>query len=126
RFLELPDRLAAGLVVAAGTLAGLVTERLVVRPLANRPKVTVLVATAAIATILIPLELMIGGVKTFPARPAFENGVSVGGVKLISKLGPSIFGVRVSPQLLLIIVALIAIGVALAWFFGRTDLGLAT
>src|SRR5947209_6830213 len=126
KVLNLPYLLAALLGLAAGTLAGLLTERLVVRPLANRPKVTVLVATAAIATILIPLELMIGGVKTFPARPAFSNGVSVGGVKLISKLGPSVFGVRVSPQLLLIMVALIVIGLVLAWFFGRTDLGLAT
>src|SRR5436305_1525635 len=124
--LDLPYLLAALLGVAAGTIAGLLTERLVVRPLSNRPKVTVLVATAAIATIAIPLELMIGGVKTFPARPAFQNGVSIGGVKIISKLGPSIFGVRVSAQLLLIMVALIAIGVLLVWFFGRTDLGLAT
>jgi branched-chain amino acid transport system permease protein len=126
KVLGLPYILAAVLGVAAGTLAGLLTERLVVRPLSNRPKVTVLVATAAVATIAIPIELMIGGVKTFPARPAFENGVSVGGVKIISKLGPSIFGVRVSPQLLLIMVSLIAIGVLLVWFFGRTDLGLAT
>src|SRR5438105_1155467 len=124
--LDLPYLLAALLGVAAGTIAGLLTERLVVRPLSNRPKVTVLVATAAIATIAIPIELMIGGVKTFPARPAFTNGVSVGGVKLVSKLGPSVFGVRVSPQLLLIMVTLIAAGLVLAWFFGRTDLGLAT
>ena len=123
---HLPYLLAALLGVAAGTVFGLLTERLVVRPLSNRPKVTVLVATAAIATIAIPIELMIGGVKTFPARPAFTDGVSVGGVKLVSKLGPSIFGVRVSPQLLLIMVALIAAGLLLAWFFGRTDLGLAT
>jgi len=124
--LDLPYLLAALLGVAAGTIAGLLTERLVVRPLSNRPKVTVLVATAAIATILIPLELMIGGVKTFPARPAFQHGVTLGGVKLVSQLGPSVFGVRVSPQLLLIIVTLIVVGLVLAWFFGRTDLGLAT
>lgn len=126
KILDLPYILAAVVGVAAGTVAGLLTERLVVRPLSDRPKVTVLVATAAVATIAIPLELMIGGVKTFPAKPAFENGVSIAGVKLISKLGPSVFGVRVSPQLLLIIVSLIAIAVLLVWFFGRTDLGLAT
>jgi len=126
KVLDLPYVLAAILGVAAGTAFGLLTERLVVRPLADRPKVTVLVATAAIATIAIPLELMIGGVKTFPARLAFENGVSVGGVRVISKLGPSVFGVRVSAQLLLIMVSLIVIGLILVWFFGRTDLGLAT
>src|SRR5947209_16608735 len=115
--LNLPYILAAVLGIAAGTLAGLLTERLVVRPLSDRPKVTVLVATAAVATIAIPIELMIGGVKTFPARPAFQNGVSVAGMKIISKLGPSIFGVRVSPQLLLIMVALIVAALLLAWFF---------
>jgi len=124
--LHLPYLAAALIGVAAGTVAGLVVERLVVRPLSNRPKVTVLVATAAVATILIPVELMIGGVKTFPARPAFTNGVSVGGVKVISNLGPSVLGVRVSPQLLLILVTLIVAAIVLAWFFGRTDLGLAT
>ena len=118
--LHLPYILAAVVGVAAGTLAGLLTERLVVRPLSDRPKVTVLVATAAIATIAIPLELMIGGVKTFPARPAFENGVSIAGVKIISKLGPSVFGVRVSPQLLLIMVALIAaVIIAAVVFLGQ-------
>src|SRR5438132_4774654 len=124
--LHLPYLAAALIGVAAGTVAGLVVERLVVRPLANRPKVTVLVATAAVATIAIPVELMVGGAKTFPARPAFTNGVSVGGVKVISNLGPSVLGVRVSPQLLLILVTLIVAAVVLAWFFGRTDLGLAT
>src|SRR5437870_4658127 len=113
KVLDLPYLLAALLGVAAGTVFGLLTERFVVRPLSNRPKVTVLVATAAIATIAIPIELMIGGVKTFPARPAFANGVSVGGVKLISRVGPSVFGVRVSPQLLLIMVTLTVVGVIL-------------
>src|SRR5438067_7282631 len=45
--LHLPYLAAALIGVGAGTVAGLVVERLVVRPLANRPKVTVLVATAA-------------------------------------------------------------------------------
>src|SRR3954462_11090382 len=76
--LHLPYLLAALVGVGAGTAFGLLTERLVPRPLADRPKVTVLVAPAAIATIFIPLELMVRGVKTFPARPAFTDGVSVG------------------------------------------------
>src|SRR5207237_10457906 len=60
------------------------------------------------------------------ARPACGNGGGIAGIKIISTPGPSVFGVRVSPQLLLIMVSLIAIGVLLVWFFGRTDLGLAT
>src|SRR4051812_50153557 len=73
KVLGLPYLLAALLGVAAGTLFGLLTERLVGRPLSDRPKVTVLVATAALATIAIPLELMIRGGKTVPARPAVGN-----------------------------------------------------
>src|SRR3954452_1502069 len=46
KVLNLPYLLAAVLGVAAGTLAGLLTERLVVRPLAGRPQGTVLGATA--------------------------------------------------------------------------------
>src|SRR5256885_14494751 len=84
KILGLPYLLAAVLGIAAGTLAGLLTERLVVRPLSNRPKVTVLVATAAIATIAIPLELMIGGGKKVSARPPFENGVGTAVFSIIS------------------------------------------
>jgi branched-chain amino acid transport system permease protein len=101
-----------------GILAGLVTallvERLVVRPLADRPRVTILVATAAVATVLIPLELMIGGVKPFPASPA------------IAGLGIKVLGVYFSPQRAFIVAALVLSGLGLAYFFGRTDLGLAT
>ena len=89
-------------------------ERLVVRPLNDRPKVTVLVATAAVAIVLIPFELMIGKVKPFPARPAIHG------------VGVKILGVYVSPQQMLIMLALALSAIGLAWFFGRTDLGLAT
>jgi branched-chain amino acid transport system permease protein len=85
-----------------------------VRPLADRPRVTILVATAAVATVLIPMELMIGGVKPFPASPA------------IAGLGLKIFDVYFSPQRAFIVAALVLSGLALAYFFGRTDLGLAT
>lgn len=111
---NLPYPLAMVVGVLAGTLVGLLVERLVVRPLSNRPKVTVLVATAAVATILIPLELMIGGVKPFPASPAIEG------------LGVQVFDVYFSPQRMLIVAVLAASGLALGYFFARTDLGLAT
>jgi len=61
---HVPYLLAMASGVAAGAFAGLATERLVVRPLASRPKVTVLVATAAIATALIPAEIIIGRART--------------------------------------------------------------
>src|SRR5947208_6590991 len=43
---NLPYPMAMLVGVLAGLVVGLLTERLVVRPLADRPKVTVLVATA--------------------------------------------------------------------------------
>lgn len=110
----LPYPLAMVVGVVFGTVAGLLTERLVVRPLSDRPKVTLLVATAAIATVLIPLELIVGGVKTFQA-PSFSKA-----------LGPSIFGVHVSAQIFVVILALAVSAVGLALFFAFTDLGLAT
>ena len=106
------------LAMVIGALAGLVTallvERLVVRPLADRPRVTILVANAAVATVLIPVELMIGKVKPYPAAPA------------IAGLGIKLLGVYFSPQRALIVAVLVASGLGLAYFFGRTDLGLAT
>ena len=123
---HLPYPVAMLLGILAGTAAGLLTELLVVRPLATRPKVTLLVATAAVATVLIPLELIVGGPKPFQAPPAFRSGVTLFGGHVVSKLGPSIFNVRISPQIMLVVIALAASGVALAWFFARTDLGLAT
>ena len=112
--IKLPYPLAMVVGVLFGTAAGLATERLVVRPLSDRPKVTVLVATAAVAIVLIPFELMIGKVKPFPARPAIHG------------VGVKILGVYVSPQQMLIMLALLLSAIGLAWFFGRTDLGLAT
>jgi len=112
--IKLPYPLAMVVGVLFGTAAGLATERLVVRPLNDRPKVTVLVATAAVAIVLIPFELMIGKVKPFPARPAIHG------------VGVKILGVYVSPQQMLIMLALALSAIGLAWFFGRTDLGLAT
>ena len=123
---NLPYPLAMLIGILAGTAMGLLTERLVVRPLAERPKVTLLVATAAVATILIPVELIVGGPKPFQAPPAFRHGMTILGGHITSKLGPTVFNIHVSPQTLLVLLALGISGVVLAWFFARTDLGLAT
>jgi branched-chain amino acid transport system permease protein len=113
---HLPFAVAVGLGLVAGLLAGLVTERLVVRPLSNRPRVTILVATAALSIVAIPMEIIVGGAKFFPAR-AIVRGL---GFKV------PLAGVYMSWQQLVIVATLAGAGVALAWFFGRTDLGLAT
>jgi branched-chain amino acid transport system permease protein len=112
--LPFPVAVVGGLL--AGTLAGLVTERLVVRPLSARPKVTILVATAALAIVAIPVELIVGGSKFFPSRPIIRGL----GFKI------PVADVYMSWQQLLTIAVLAGVGVGLAIFFTRTDLGLAT
>jgi len=113
---HVPYLLAMVAGVLAGLAAGLATERLVVRPLSARPKVTVLVATAAIATAVIPMEIVIGHLRTFPARPVIKKPLNAF----------HIFGVFISWQQLLIVLILAGAGAGLAYFFSRTDLGLAT
>src|SRR4051794_38120254 len=114
--LDLPFPLAVVLGLVAGTLAGLVTERLVIRPLANRPRVTILVATTALVLVAIPLELIIGSSKFFPSRAVIQ-GI---GFKV------PVAGVYMSWQQFLTIGVLTGVGIVLAIFFASTDLGLAT
>ena len=113
---SLPFPVAVLIGLAFGTLAGLVTERLVVRPLANRPRVTILVATTALVLVAIPLELIIGSSKFFPSR-AVIRGI---GFKV------PVAGVYMSWQQFLTIGILAGVGLLLAFFFARTALGLAT
>src|SRR5690242_7251016 len=49
KVLHFPYLIAMLIGVATGVVTGLATERFVVRPLSNRPRVTILVATAAVA-----------------------------------------------------------------------------
>jgi branched-chain amino acid transport system permease protein len=116
-FLPLP--LAAVVGVAVGAGAGLLTERLVVRPLSNRPKVTVLVATAAVAITVIALQFLMGATgKTFTV-PALISAKDHGAAfKLV--------GVYISWQQVIILFVVAVLGLLLALFFARTDLGLAT
>ena len=102
-----------GVLAALGT--GLLTERLVIRPLANRPRVTLLVATAAVAIFVIAFQFLAGA-----------QGKLFGAKALVSGNAFRLVGVFVSWQEIVIVVVLAASGAALAWFFGRTDLGLAT
>lgn len=99
--------------IAAVALVGFLIERLIVRPLFDAPRVTMLVATAGVALAAIQLELIATGPNVQGLSPA------------ITGAGPSILGVLVSPQRLLIFVVLAALGIAMAYFFKKTDLGLA-
>jgi branched-chain amino acid transport system permease protein len=106
--------------VGAGVVVGMLTERLVVRPLADRPKVTVLVATAAVAISLIALQFLSPKVqgRLFRSKPVWRGDMTWFGRE-------QLFGVIVSHQQVLIVVTLALAGGLLALFF-KTDIGLAT
>jgi branched-chain amino acid transport system permease protein len=112
---HVPFFVAAVLGVLAALATGLLTEFFVIRPLANRPRVTLLVATAAVAIFVIAFQFLAGAQgKLFSARA------------LVSGNAFRTFGVFVSWQEIVIVVVLAGAGAGLAYFFGATDLGLAT
>lgn len=110
--------LAVALIGAVGV--GLIMERVVVRPLMNAPRITLLVATIAFALFLVGIELLLfhPEAKSLPALLATNSPSG-------EFLGITIFGYNVEPQQILIVVVLGALAVGLGYFFTRTDLGLA-
>src|SRR5688572_5544026 len=62
--------------VATGVLMGLLTERLVVQPLFHAPKVTLLVATAAVTSGSIALQLALGD-ASLRAYPRLIEGNAI-------------------------------------------------
>jgi branched-chain amino acid transport system permease protein len=100
--------------LAASVAMALATERVVVRPLFDAPRVTLLVATAGVALLAISLELWLGEARLRFIQPALGRLDRV-----------SLFGVQVSDQRLLILAALLVLAVLLGLFFSRTNLGLA-
>src|SRR5437763_9916423 len=109
-----PYGIAMLLGLAAALASGLATERFVVRPLFAAPRVTLLVATAGVSLFAIAAEIWLGQGQLRFLPPALGRLDRV-----------SVFGFAVSDQRLLIIVTLVTLAVAGAWFFARTDLGLA-
>jgi branched-chain amino acid transport system permease protein len=102
-----------GALVAA-VLMGLVTERLVIRPLFEAPRVTLLVATAGVALLAIGVEIWFGGAQGKSIDRALPT---------LDRL--SVLGVQISDQRLLLIAVLVIFAIALGVFFNRTNLGLA-
>jgi branched-chain amino acid transport system permease protein len=100
--------------LAAAVLFGFVTERVVVRPLFNAPRVTLLVATAGVALLAIGIEIWFGSAQGKPIAKGFDR---VDRVELL--------GVQISDQRLWLIATLAVLAVALGLFFTRTNLGLA-
>jgi branched-chain amino acid transport system permease protein len=111
---HIPYPIAILLGLLASLAMGLVTERLIVRPLLSAPRVTLLVATAGVALLGIGLEIWLGEARLRYVAPALPR---------LDRI--SAFGIQVSDQRLLIMGSVLALAVVLALFFSRTNLGLA-
>lgn len=103
--------LLVGLVVAVAL--GLLTERLIVRPLFDAARITLLVATAGVSLLLVGIEIWFGEAKLRQIDPALSGK----GVRLLDT--------TVTPQQLLLLAVLGVLAAVLAYFFNRTNLGLA-
>lgn len=108
-----PYLIAIPLALAMIAGCGWLMERLVVRPLFDAPRVTLLVATAGVALLSIALELKIGGTQIHQIGP-IKGGTAV-----------RFLGAAISWQQLITLAVLGGLAAGLAYFFNKTDLGLA-
>jgi branched-chain amino acid transport system permease protein len=95
-------------------LMGVVVERIVVRPLFDAPRVTLLVATAGVALLSIGVQIWFGEATAKSIDRALPELQRV-----------TVLGVSVSDQRLLLLGALVILAAILAYFFNKTNLGLA-
>jgi len=102
-----------GALVVAGVM-GFLTERIVVRPLFDAPRVILLVATAGVALLAIGIEIWFAGTQGKSIQPAFDRVDRV-----------TVFGQQISDQRLWLIGTLAVLALVLGLFFTRTNLGLA-
>jgi branched-chain amino acid transport system permease protein len=112
----LPYILAGFLAVSATVVLSILVERLVIRPLRGSPDVTVFVATAGVALLIIGVTFIVAGANIVivpPLFPALEQSFGEAG-RLIG---------LVSPQRLMVLSLLIVCAGSLALFFSRTTLG---
>jgi branched-chain amino acid transport system permease protein len=100
--------------LAVAVLMGLVVERVIVRPLFDAPRVTLLVATAGVSLLAVGVQIWFGEARLRNIDPALPRTDRF-----------SLLGVRISDQRLLLIAVLILLAAVLAYFFNRTNLGLA-
>jgi branched-chain amino acid transport system permease protein len=110
---DLPTPVAVFLGILAAVLVALLTERLVVRPLFNAPKITLVVATAGVLLLLIALEGFLYGGEAGSFPPIFGgDAVNQGAI-------------RVTNQGAAIVVVLAVLSIVAAMFFSRSRYGTA-
>lgn len=112
-FPNCPVWVAILLGLATGVLLGLAIERVVIRPLFNAPKVTVVVATAGVFLFLFAVEGFLSGPGSRPATRILDGNLIESGALRITNLGG------------LIVVVLGVLAAASALFFSRTRTGTA-
>ena len=112
--------LAVLIAMTGAVLIGLLMERVVVRPLLDAPRVKVLVATIAFSLLAIGVEILLFRAEPKTLQPMIQTIDKQGNPR-----GPEIFGYFLEPQRIVIIGVLIAAAILLAYFFSRTNLGLA-
>jgi branched-chain amino acid transport system permease protein len=114
--LGIPYGIAAILAVSATVVLAIVVERLVIRPLRGSPDVTIFVATAGIALLIIGVTFIVAGANIVivpPVFPGLEQSFAEAG-RLVG---------LISPQRLMVLSVLVVSAAALALFFSRTTLG---
>lgn len=112
-FPNLPVIPAVLVGLVTGVLLGLLVERVVIRPLFDAPKVTVVVATAGVFLFLFAVEGFLSGSGSRQATRLIEGNLYEGGALRITNLGG------------IIVVVLAALAVGTALFFSRTRTGTA-
>ncbi len=117
---RMPYGLAAVVAVIGTVVLGVMLERIFIKPLMNAPRVTLLVATIALALLAIGAEILLFEAEPRELQPALA-GVGPDG----TLRGISVFEQQITPQNLLAIGTLLGLAVLLGYFFSRTNLGLA-
>ena len=114
RINDLPYVVAAVVALLAAVAMGFVVERVVVRPLFDAPRVTLLVATAGVALLSIGVTFWFNDAQGRTIGPAVSGDAPF-----------RVFDIVISWQRVLIVAVVATVGVLLALFFRRTTLGLA-
>jgi branched-chain amino acid transport system permease protein len=111
---DVPYVVAALLALAIAVAFGVIVERIVIRPLFDAPRVTLLVASAGVALLSIGVTFWFNDAQGRVVEPAVSGNAPV-----------ELFGIVVSWQRALIVLVVLVVGAGLALFFRRTTLGLA-
>lgn len=110
---NIPYLIAIILALVGIGAVGFLMERVIVRPLFDAPRVTLLVASAGVTLLFIALELIIGHTQSRILAKAAEGSAF------------NILTVVFTWQRLLMMATLVGLAVLTGWFFRKTDLGLA-